>query len=108
MRPAWRNRLDRIFGTQDWIRTFYQTQTQPTLFGEEQQTKKVSDSISAIVGFYQERLKSIFARVAGNPAFLCNSKNSPMFIFTFAMSNPSKKAQELALTIAEHILGKRR
>jgi three-Cys-motif partner protein len=105
---AWKDRLDRLFGTPAWVDAFYRTQSQLTLFGDEETTTKVPDAISAIVAFYQQRLKTIFAKVADYPTFLYNSKRSPMFIFTFATGSPNPKAQALALKIAGHILGKRR
>lgn len=108
MQQAWKNRLDRIFGTPDWVKAFYRTNVQTTFFGEEKQTRKIGGAIEAISTFYQERLKTIFPAIATNPRYLSNSKNSPMFLFTFAVSNPSPKAQGLALKIAQHILGKRR
>jgi three-Cys-motif partner protein len=104
----WQHRLDRIFGTAEWRAVFFRTISQFTLFGEESVTAKVGDAIRAIADYYQERLRTIFARVVSNPRYLCNSKQSPMFIFTFAVSNPSSKAQGLALRIAEHILGRKR
>ena len=103
---AWKERLDRIFGTSDWFQRFYSKQKQGMLFGDEQPISKVGDPVQAIVQFYQERLQTIFPRVASNPRYLCNSKRSPMFIFTFAVGNPQPKAQKLAMKIAEYILGK--
>ncbi len=106
MPKAWKDRLDRIFGTSDWFQRFYREQKQGMLFGDEQQTSKVGDPVQAITQFYQERLQAIFPKVASNPRYLCNSKQSPMFIFTFAIGNPNLKAQKLAMKIAEYILGK--
>ncbi|MFA5168116.1 MAG: three-Cys-motif partner protein TcmP [Candidatus Omnitrophota bacterium] len=106
MPRAWKDRLDRIFGTSDWFRRFYCKQKQGMLFGDEQPTSKVGDPVQAIAQFYQERLREIFPKVASNPRYLCNSKQSPMFIFTFAIGNPKLSAQKLAMKIAEYILGK--
>ncbi len=103
----WQHRLDRIFGTSDWRTVFFRTTSQSALFGEETATVKVGDAIQAIADYYQKRLRTVFPRVASNPRYLCNSKQSPMFIFTFAVSNPNPKAQSPAFRIAEHILGKK-
>ncbi|MFH1023041.1 MAG: three-Cys-motif partner protein TcmP [Planctomycetota bacterium] len=105
---SWQNRLDRVFGTGDWRDAFYKTSRQKTLFDEETITAKVGDPIPAIADYYQQRLKTIFPQVVSNPRYLCNSKGSPMFLFTFAVSNPNPKAQALAIRIAQHILGKGR
>ncbi|OGX11489.1 MAG: hypothetical protein A2351_04410 [Omnitrophica bacterium RIFOXYB12_FULL_50_7] len=105
--PArWQEKLDRIFGNGEWKKAFFKTSSEQTLFGEEIVTKKVRGSISAIADYYRERLETIFPRVASNPRYLFNTKRSPMFIFTFAVGNPSPKAQGLAMKIARHILGK--
>ena len=104
----WQDRLDRIFGTAEWRAAFFKTTSRSTLFGEETVTTKVGDAIQTIVDYYQKRLRTVFPRVVSNPRYLCNSKQSPMFIFTFAVSNPNPKAQRLALRIAEYILGKNR
>ena len=54
--------------------------------------------------FLISRLKTIFPCVSNNPRIFKNSKNSPMFLFCFAISNESVAAQRLALRIADHIL----
>jgi three-Cys-motif partner protein len=102
----WAARLDIIFGTSEWKKAFYHTQTYSDLFGEEKQTTKVPDAITTIVEFYQKRLKTIFPRVVENPCYLCNSKQSPMFVLTFAIGSPNPKAQNIALRIADSILKK--
>ena len=103
---AWQSKLDIFFGTSEWRNVFYKSSHEKTLFGEEMVVSKVPNAISAISGFYQERLRTIFPKVVSNPRYLCNSKNSPMFLFTFAVSSLNEKAQKLALKIAEYILGK--
>lgn len=108
MSQDWKNRLDRFFGTSQWFKAFYRQDKQANLFGEEKRTTKVPAAISAIAGFYQERLKTLFPEVASNPRYLCNSKQSPMFLFTFAVSNPNPKARTLAMRIAQHILGRKK
>jgi len=102
----WQDSLTRVFGTSEWRNIFYKKKIEATLFGDEQKIVKVPDPISAVVQFYQEQLRKIFKKVSNNPRFLCNSKNSPMFIFAFAIGNPKPAAQKLAIKIAEYILGK--
>lgn len=105
---AWCAKLDRVFGTSAWEQAFFETDRQGVLFeGEESGVVKVSDPIQAISRFYRTRLKTIFPKVAPNPRYLCNAKNNPMFLLTFAMASESKKAQDLGMKFARYILEKR-
>lgn len=104
---SWKAKLDRVFGTPDWQNAFFKTDQQGVLFEDEEPgAVKVSDPIQAITRFYQDRLKTIFPKVAPNPRYLCNVKKSPMFLLTFAIASESKKAQELGMKFARHILEK--
>lgn len=94
--------LDRLFGCPDWRRTFYAREPQTDLFGLE--TSRKTADFDTIERFYLERLKSIFPGVAKNPLRLSNSCNSPLFSLCFVCSNPSRKAYDLALRMAESIL----
>lgn len=106
---TWQKKLDRVFGTSEWKNAFFTTSTEPTLFDEERTvTTKVENAIPVITKYYQQRLNTIFPKVVSNPRYLCNSKRSPMFLFTFAVSSPNPKAQGLAMKLAKHILGKER
>jgi hypothetical protein len=62
----------------------------------------------AIGEFLTKRLTSLFPGVAKNPRYLLNAKKSPLYLFCFAVSNPDPTAINLALKIAESILGKKR
>ena len=99
---GWRTRLDRVFGTTDWYDAFYRPARIKPLFGE---TPMVKDG-SAIAEYYHERLRTIFPAVADNPKTLRNSRRAPLFQLHFAVSNPDPKAKEVALRIAQYILGK--
>ena len=98
---AERNRLNLIFGTEDWEQVFYQRKTYPTLFGEDEIIQKIA-SIDAIKDYLLERLRIEFAGIAENPLVLENSRNSPIFLLCFAVGN--KNAADLAKRIAQHIL----
>ena len=103
---AWRTALDRIFGTTDWYDRFYRLARNKPLFGE---TPMVKDgSFSAIAEYYHERLRTIFPAVADNPKALRNSRRTPLFQLYFAVGNPDPRAKEVALRIAQYILGKDR
>lgn len=102
---SWKKRLNRIFGTEEWYDYFYKPKEKKDMFGQEIVIEKTAN-IDKIAEFYCKRLKEIFPGVANNPKILLNAKGSPLFLFCFAMSNPSSKARELALRLAEHLLGK--
>jgi len=97
----WIKRLDILFGTTDWHKRFYQTETQNTLFGPVESTIRDA-TVNNVQGFIEERLKSCFIAVA-NSRILSNSKSSPLFALCFAASN--KKGSATALKIAQHLLG---
>ena len=100
--PTIREKLNRFFGTPDWYDTFYETVSNPTLFGEETVTRKTSD-FRSITQYFVERLQTMFTRVANNPLPLYNSKNNPLYLLCFAAGNP--KGAPIAVRIAQHILG---
>ncbi len=50
-------------------------------------------------------MKTVFPGVSEKSMILRNPKNnSPLFLLCFAVSNPSKKAIEISLNAADHIL----
>lgn len=97
----WRQRLDRLLGTQDWYDEFYSIQTTPTLFGTEQEevTKRTMHSIGQ---YFNNRLNEIFAGVVEEPGVLKNSVNNPLYLLCFAVGND--RGKEVALRIARHLL----
>ena len=102
---SWQTKLDRIFGTSEWQNVFYKASSHRTLFDDlDLGVQKISDPIQAITKFYQERLETIFPKVAKNPRYLCNRRESPMFILTFAVASRYKPAQDLAMKLAQYIL----
>ena len=94
--------LNRIFGTEDWKDKFYQKSTQSDFFNSSQTEKIVN--LEDIGNYYIKQLKSIFTKVADNPAKLYNSKRNPLFLFCFCAGNP--KGAKTAVKIAQHILTK--
>jgi len=107
IRDSWRARLDRFFGASDWYDAFYRPARWKGFFDLEPPMVKIG-SLNAIADYYQDRLRTIFAAVADNPRVLTNSRNAALFLLCFAVSNPSPKAIEAALGIAQHILDKDR
>jgi len=103
---TWSRRLDSIFGEPDWRDAFYEDKTRNTLFGAEEAVSKTA-TFDKVSKYWVERLKSSFSGVADNPKVLHNSGGTPLFLFCFAVSNPSRAARALALKIAGHILNMR-
>ena len=101
--PANKDILTKIFGLPDWEEALYSKSLQIPLFGEPSSEKT---SVEGLKQYILRRLKDTFCAVSPNPALLrSETKNAPLFLLCFAMSNPSEKAQKRALTIANHILG---
>ena len=99
--PTIRGKLNRFFGTTDWYDTFYETVSNPTLFGEEMETRKTSD-FRSIGQYFVKRLETVFTKVANNPLPLYNSKDNPLYLLCFAAGNP--RGASTAVKIAQDIL----
>lgn len=98
------NKLNMLFGSNIWEQC-YKEKEQLELFNNDKQLEKSAD-FEEIKSLYLQRLKEIFAGVAYNPLPLLNSKNSILFYLFFVVSNPDRKAQRIALRIAQYILSK--
>jgi len=94
--------LDRFLGTQDWRTHFYQM---PDLFSEQGQQRTAD--WRDIAEYIKLRLETIFAGGVLDPVIL-RKGTVPLYGLYFALANPSKRAREIALRIANHIMGKRR
>ena len=99
---TWIAKLNSIFGDSSWKNRFYHADPQLNLFGTTEVIKEVSTE--ALKEYIEERLGSIFAKVSSNSRVLLNRKNSPLFLFCFAVSNKTPKAIGLALKVANYIL----
>ncbi len=103
---AWKDRLDKVFGTDTWQKAFYgkPKATQQTLWdnmpGQNVVKTKGTDRI---IKYTLARLREVFPGVLKDPPVLCNSKGSPLYLFCFAVSNPSDRARGVALRIAGDI-----
>lgn len=99
----WVSCLNRVFGDENWRTRFYEQNRMISLFDEDMpdvKTTKVEDIKDYII----ERLETVFPKVSHYPRILRNNNNSPLFIFCFAVSSTKKRAQNLALKIADYIL----
>ena len=97
----WADRVTAILGTDAWQAEFYMSRKSDTLFGTEQKEERDVD-YQGVAGFFLERLRSVFERVAENPYVLKNSKNCPLYLFCFAAGNP--KGAPTAVKIAQDIM----
>jgi len=97
----WRRRLDLLLGTEDWYEEFYKVETEPMLFGGDQE-RVVKATMETIGRYFNDRLKGIFAGVAEEPGVLRNSANNPLYLLCFAVGN--ERGKPIALRIAEHLL----
>jgi three-Cys-motif partner protein len=98
---GWANALTRTFGEDAWRQRFYKKAVQWSLFGEEERETKIAD-FADIESYFQERLGSVFERVAKNPLLLCNSRDTPIYLLCFAAGN--KKGAQTAVDIAQDVL----
>lgn len=103
IQESWRNKLNKIFGDDGWFEEFYKPDMQMSLFDKGQRFNKEVNEVQ-LKKYIYSRIKTIFAAVADNPRILYNTKNCPLFLFCFAVSNESQKAIRLALNGADHIL----
>lgn len=99
----WAERLTKIFGTDEWRAAFYRESKQTSFFDAQPQVVKDAD-FDSISKFWITRLKTVFAEVASNPLPLRNSKNSPIYLLSFAAANP--KGGKTAVKIAQDILSR--
>jgi len=99
---SWKLKLNSLFGDESWFDRFYKPDPQISLFYEESIIKSVNTR--ELSSYITERLRTIFPAVAENPRLLYNTKNSPLFLFCFAVANDKPRAVEIALRIADHIL----
>ncbi len=101
--PSWKERLNTVFGDNNWETELYKQSAQRNLFGEEEMEKTTIENLKSYI---IARLKTIFPYVSPNAKPLYNSRNSLLFLFCFAVSNPNNKAWKLAEKMANDILRK--
>ena len=98
--------LDRLLGTSEWRDAFYKEDPQINLFAPQEEHERKNANLGNIKEFLLRRLEGTFAKVSNCPCVFKNSKNSPLFIFFFVVSNSEPKAWGLALKMANYILKK--
>lgn len=107
----WEDCIDRLLGDSGWRKEFYKKDPQMTLFdlfpepGQSDGERMVKDANpDHIKEYILSRLGTIFPCVSKHAWIFRNSRNSPMFLFCFAIASESPKAQGLALRMADYIL----
>ncbi|MCH4156505.1 MAG: three-Cys-motif partner protein TcmP [Muribaculaceae bacterium] len=93
--------LKNFFGmSENEIRNyFYKTEIHPSLFGDQESVRKIDKPIGRISELCVSRLTEIFDEVLDAPLILRNSRNCPIYHFTFASQNSTAKR------IAKEIIG---
>ena len=103
--PKVEQRLTEMFGTAEWQEFFFKEDPQQNFLDPVPKLiKKVNPK--GIADFFNNRLETIFEKVANNPLYLKNSKNNPLYLLCFAVGNP--KGAEIAVRIAQNILKEKR
>ncbi|MBK6681312.1 MAG: three-Cys-motif partner protein TcmP [Ignavibacteriales bacterium] len=97
-----KQKLNRVFGEEDWFEKFYNEYTTENLFGDEETFLKKAINEKDLINYYNSRLKGIFIDVAPSPLILKNDKKIPIFALCFAASN--EKGSTAAIKIAKHLL----
>ncbi len=107
----WEDCIDRLLGDAGWRKEFYKKDPQMTLFdlfpepGQSDGERMVKDANpDHIKEYILSRLGTIFPCGSKHARIFRNSRNSPMFLFCFAIASESPKAQGLALRMADYIL----
>jgi three-Cys-motif partner protein len=96
------NKLTRVFGNQDWEKTFYRRPATLDMFSEAP-ANEIKDADWDLIGnFFLERLRTIFSGVAPRTKVLYNSRGNPMYLLCFAAGNP--KGSKPAIDIADHLM----
>lgn len=72
------------------------------LFNEVPKERVVSTE--SLKKYIEARLHTIFPAVSPNSRILSNRKNSPLFLFCFAVASKRPKAIGLAMNVADYIL----
>ncbi|WP_342757543.1 three-Cys-motif partner protein TcmP [Kineothrix sedimenti] len=99
---TWVECIDRLLGDHEWQTEFYKEDPQLNLFGTTSIVKDINTE--GLKEYIFQRLQKVFPAVAPKPRVFRNTKQSPIFLFCFAVASKNEAAQRLALRIANHIL----
>ena len=106
IKPEWKQTLDRLLGTNDWEQALYKPVTNKTLdlFDNTHYSAESRINVEEPKNWISKRLQEEFRFVA-EPVLL-NNNNRPLFLFYFAVSNPTKSAWGLAQRVTSQIINK--
>lgn len=99
---SWQRKLDLTLGDGGWRDLYKRHIVHDLIEGEVEREVRTGGS-EEIEEYVMSRLRSAFHSVSPHVARLRNSRNH-MYSLVFCCANPNKKAQEIAMRIANHIL----
>jgi three-Cys-motif partner protein len=102
--PRKRERLNRVLGTDEWQRVWYDTPHGLTDLLDDPQTAIRTADVNTIERYVKARLASIFKGIVLDSYRIHNERNAPLASLFFAVSNPNPRAVQIASDIAGHIL----
>jgi three-Cys-motif partner protein len=95
--------LSRILGRQDWRELVYRHKPRPDLF-DPGRTEPVRSTYSTLAAVFTEALRNEFPHVS-DPLPLPVRERPLKFLLFFCVSNPSRRAIQIASDIADYIIG---
>ena len=98
---ATRDTLTRFLGTNTWFDDLYKFNPQMSFFDDTEDYFRIG--IEGVIGYVLNRLSTLFT-VSKDYLILRNSKESPLFLLCFMISNQNTAAIDLSMRIAGHIL----
>lgn len=98
---SWKAKITGFLGTEEWEERIYSKAAQLNLFDNDE---KVKLNIVGLRDYVISRFKDIFPTVSDHAVVLRNTNKSPLFILCFMASNPSEKARNASLRVANHLL----
>jgi three-Cys-motif partner protein len=102
----WAQALERSLGTMEWQSAFMSPSSQADLFGGPASVRK-DGGIEAVERYFMDRLRTLFPAVADRAFRLGPHGKAPLYSLVFTSSNPSARARNLSLRIANSILQSR-
>ena len=94
--------MTRVLGTNEWFDAFYEKDSSSSFFRAAQTVMRRKATVDDIEKYVGQRLATIFPYVAKPKRIRAGGKS--LFSLFFAVSNPNKRAIELASKVASHLL----
>jgi len=100
LNEAFRQKLNLLFGSNDWETDLYKPDAQINFFNEERQQKV---NLSKIVEYIIKKIEEVFGYKPEYKMFK-NKKNSPLFLFCGFTTNKSQSARNLVKKITKGVI----